>query len=310
MSAATTDVLLDRLCAGAAEDGRWGYRPGSTPAAEPTAVACLALGACDARLAQRNRALTWLARLQRPNGAVPITADVTGPCWPTALALLAWLSEARAPGSGFHRPIHRAASRLLELRGIRLPLDKRIFGHDTTLQGWPWVSGTHSWVEPTAFAISALRTAGRGDHPHVREAVRLLLDRALPEGGWNYGNTRVLSHYLRPFPATTGIALTALAGEADSPKIAAAASYLSSELEGVRSPLSMAWGVIGLTAVDRRPPAADDWLRDVADRAILREADNLSIALLLLARCAWRPASSSAPAHQAVLERAEASSRE
>ena len=59
----------------------------------------------------------------------------------------------------------------------------------------------------------ALRAAGRASHPRVREAVRLLCDRALDEGGWNYGNTRVFANTLQPFPATTGIALTALAGE-------------------------------------------------------------------------------------------------
>ena len=93
--------------------------------------------------------------------------------------------------------------------------EQLLVGHDTTLQGWPWVVGTHSWVEPTAINVLALRSAGQAGHPRCREAVKLLLDRQLPEGGWNYGNTTVLGHVLRPQVQPTGLALAALAGETD-----------------------------------------------------------------------------------------------
>ncbi len=78
------------------------------------------------------------------------------------------------------------------------------------------MAGTHSWVEPTAINVLALRSAGQAGHPRCREAVKLLLDRQLPEGGWNYGNTTVLGHVLRPQVQPTGLALAALAGETDA----------------------------------------------------------------------------------------------
>ena len=82
------------------------------------------------------------------------------------------------------------------------------------------MSGTHSWVEPTAINVLALRSADQAGHPRCREAVKLLLDRQLPEGGWNYGNTTVLGHVLRPQVQPTGLALAALAGETDiRPKV-------------------------------------------------------------------------------------------
>lgn len=164
-----------------------------------------------------------------------------------------------------------------------------IFGHDRTLQGWPWVEGTHSWVEPTAYAVLALRTCGQTNHPRVREAVRLLGDRVLPGGGWNYGNTRVMGNILRPFPATTGIALAALAGEPLTPQIDESIVYLTNELPGIRSPFSLAWGLIGLTAWLSRPPESESWLAQCAARKVKNEPDPLEDALLLMAHLKSSP---------------------
>ena len=42
-------------------------------------------------------------------------------------------------------------------------------GHDSTLIGWPWVEGTHSWIEPTAWAVLALKSVGTESAPtHAR----------------------------------------------------------------------------------------------------------------------------------------------
>jgi hypothetical protein len=84
-------------------------------------------------------------------------------------------------------------------------------GHNGMLVGWPWVSGTHSWVEPTSLALLAMGREGRAGHPRAREGVRVLIDRAIPGGGWNVGNTVVFGTRLRPSPGPSGLALLALA---------------------------------------------------------------------------------------------------
>ena len=43
----------------------------------------------------------------------------------------------------------------------------------------------------------------------------MMLDRQLPHGGWNYGNTYVFGRELRPMPESTGAALTGLAGQVE-----------------------------------------------------------------------------------------------
>src|SRR5262249_10379671 len=145
------------------------------------------------------------------------------------------------------------------------PENRGVIGHDTSLIGWPWVEGTHSWLEPTALAILALAGEGLGDHPRVRDGVRLILDRAIPSGGWNYGNKAVFGRMLRPQPGPTGMALLALAGRAGgqaSPAVTRALDYLRGTLPAVRAAVSLGWGVLGLRAAGACPAQAQSWLAE------------------------------------------------
>ena len=81
---------------------------------------------------------------------------------------------------------------------------------DTRLVGWPWVAQTFGWVEPTSWALLSLTLAGKADHPRAAEGRRLLEDRCLPPGGWNYGNTTMFNSTLIPFWDTTALAQLAL----------------------------------------------------------------------------------------------------
>jgi len=288
-------TILERLKAARNTGGGWGYRSPSTPAAEPTALACLALASNGAVGTGCESGLAWLAELQNADGGVPITVGMSAPCWPTALAVLAWMTASAKGTFGsdvanrYRAIAQRGANWLLAACGKVFTSDPIVYGHDTRLAGWSWVDGTHSWVEPTAYAILALRAAGPSDHPRVREGVTLLLDRALPDGGWNYGGKRVYMNTLRPFPGTSGIALAALAGEPPlhgapvDARIEAGITYLLNELPRVRSPMSLAWGLIGLGAWNRRPAEAARWLAETAAQTLRAPANNVHDALLLLA---------------------------
>ena len=105
----------------------------------------------------------------------------------------------------------------------------------------PMAEGTHSWIEPTAFHALALKATARGEHPRAREAITLLLDRQLPSGGCNYGNTAVLGQMLRPHVQPTGIALLALAREQDQGKrFAKSVAWLRKALSTETTPTSVA----------------------------------------------------------------------
>ncbi|HEX7450061.1 MAG TPA: hypothetical protein VF306_21050, partial [Pirellulales bacterium] len=176
-----------------ADEANWSYQRGGVPATEPMALAALALAAHGSREAAE-KALQALTFLQAADGSLGVTADDSTPQWPTGWAVLAWVS---AGGETFRENIERAIAWILSQHGHTWARSSKL-GHDPALDGWPWVASTHPWVEPTAINVLALKTAGRSEHPRTREAVALLLDRLLPQGGCNYGNTSVFGRVLRP----------------------------------------------------------------------------------------------------------------
>jgi len=283
MTADTQSVRAEfgALLAQQNRNGGWGYRPGLPTAAEPTALAALAIATQPVHGNGLTTALKALTPLQRPDGAVCPLVGLEHPGWPTPLAIMAWSADTKRGGGEFREPARRAVAWLLSAHGEPAANAPGVLGHDTKLIGWSWVAGTHSWVEPTAYAVMALRAVGKDGHPRAKEAVRLLLDRAIPGGGFNYGNSRVLGSALRPFPATTGIALAALAGQPRNPAIEESIGYLRDAIGQVSAPYSLAWGLIGLRCWDAISDAT------VVEALARGDRDGLSAvdaALYLLAR--------------------------
>lgn len=185
-----------------------------------------------------------LAASQLQDGSIPLAEDLNNAHWPTALAILAWKSA-----GGYENEIKRAAKFLLKTSGLHFSREKNSpNGHDTSIRGWPWIENTHSWIEPTSIAILALKTTGDAGHERVREAVRMILDRKLPAGGWNYGNTTVFIREFSPAPENTGQALCALSGLVGQCEIEKSIDYLKKEISTLKTPVSLCWAVFGLCA--------------------------------------------------------------
>jgi hypothetical protein len=236
-------------------------------------------------------AANWLASIQQRDGSVGISALQPDPKWPTSLAVLLWMAMRRAmtsqsasnQASPYDRPLDNAVTWTLSARGSAGSRKAHI-GHDTTLVGWSWAADTHSWLEPTAMFVLALKAAGLADHPRAREGVRLLVDRLLPNGGANYGNTIVLGQPLLPHIQPTGLALLALAGESCAdPRIEQSLAYLERELTHDTPAASLGYAVLGLTSHGRRPPEADEWLCAAFQREMRRGPSPYKLALIALA---------------------------
>lgn len=146
------------------------------------------------------------------------------------------------------------------------------------------MAGTHSWVEPTAIAVLALRANGHADHPRVSEAVRMLMDRRLGHGGWNYGNTVVFGAELKPMPDATGMALAALQGMVSRDDIQSGLDYLVSEFDQCLTPQTFAWGRLGLAAWEMPIGGIDPKVERILGRqARLGPYDTSALGQLLVA---------------------------
>ena len=176
-----------------------------------------------------------------------------------------------------------AATWSLSARGKTAPRSTHV-GHDTELTGWSWAADTHSWLEPTCMFVLGLRAAGYGEHHRVREGVRLIVDRLLPDGGANYGNTIVLGQPLVAHIQPTGLAMLALGGEEVlDARVGKSLDYLAASIGPDTAAPSMALACLGLAAHGRRPAAADDWIARALDQRGAAMLATYEQSLLLLA---------------------------
>ncbi len=250
------DELLATLAARSRTDGTTLALPGeSEPAVEATAWRALALRLAGARAdgpavaAQDALAAgTALVNAQAEDGRLSLSPMHPGAYSPTSIALLAW--HGRPEFAAAHA---RALAFLLGVKGDHFPRDPQSpLGMDTDLAGWPWIERTFSWAEPTALALLALESAGLGGEARAGEGRALLLDRQIASGGWNYGNARVFGSDLRPAPESTGLVLAALAGRVEKHEVKASLAYLSDLVPAMRTPLSLGWGWLAMSAWNER----------------------------------------------------------
>jgi hypothetical protein len=228
------------------------YRP------DATAWAILALSAAGTKEDGLEMSRARLATSQLSDGRVSLLPDHPDAYWPTPLAILAW------QGSAAHlEQQSRAIEFLLKTTGLHWQRKPGApAAHNPNIQGWPWTVNTFSWVEPTALSLIALQVAGYGGHERAREATRLLMDRQLNQGGWNYGNTIVFGQELRPMPENTGMALNALAGRVAEESIKVSLEYLEFQAPSLRTPLSLGWCLMGLGAWGKQPDNSKERVLD------------------------------------------------
>lgn len=261
-------------------EGGFPARGGEPFRSDATAWAILALNQLASGHLLLGLARDRLTTAQDPDGRVSISREHEEAFWPTALSILAWHA------SRAHEPhCNRGVQFLLKTTGQhRSKNPDEPVGHDPSIPGWPWIDGTHSWIEPTALSILALRVVGHGQHDRVREGIRMTIDRQLPHGGWNYGNTTVYGQELHPMPESTGAALAGLVGQAEQGTVARSLDYLQGEVDRLRTPISLGWGLLGLAAWDRWPSNGAALVeRCLANQARYGEYDTSALCLLLLA---------------------------
>jgi hypothetical protein len=265
--------------------GTWGYG-GNQDSVESTSLAILALRQHTG--VKLTKATQALLSLQNADGSWPaFTGDEPEGCWTTAMAVLSLMVTGQVTKhlvSGVRWLLNARGREANWLWRWRLRTFDNKVQFDPAKVGWSWVSGTTSWVIPTAFALIALQQARqRGYYNTVRLTERvalgtsMLLDRMCPGGGWNSGNGVAFGVALTPHIDATSIALLALMGREKEQEIQRSLHWLVNRLVGCPSPYSMAWGVLAIAAYRRISPEASGSLRDRAEELIRLTEDAASI---------------------------------
>lgn len=275
LRASSIAALLGRVLT----PGGFSGRPGGQFQVDSTAWSILALAASGEAPDQLDQSRRLLMREQLSDGRLCVDKTHPASFWPTSLAVLAW-QDSTFCGEAQQRAIHF----LLNTTGFHFPRKSDAStAHDSQLKGWPWVGETHSWIEPTAMTIMALKMTGQGHHDRVQEATRMILDRQLPHGGWNYGNTSVFGRELHPMPESTGAALAGLAGLVDQDAVRASLTYLHHEAASLRTPISLGWSLLGLAAWKLSVPNAAALVdRCIASQERYGEYETSALCLLVL----------------------------
>jgi hypothetical protein len=221
----------------------WGYRSDSFQAyPEPTCYSLLALADTSFSVAEP---LEWLANLVNENGQLYLPSD-DSPNWGTSHLIIALSRLNLLPD------VRRASiDWLLEWKSQYIE-STEVVTLDGSLIGWPWISDTFSWVQPTSYAVFALKLVGLREHARVKEAEALLFDRVCPGGGWNFGNPIILDRPIDPSLSETAIALFALQDVPEAAdEIDSGLTILEEKLAQYPSALSLALSILCLNIYER-----------------------------------------------------------
>jgi hypothetical protein len=156
------------------------------------------------------------------------------------------------------------------------------------LVGWSWVPHSFSWVEPTSYALTALKKVrpslnAETVNERIQQGEAMIYDRMCKGGGWNYGNSKVLDYALWPYPDITAVALIALQDRAGDQANQESLQALRKTADEANSGLSASWAAICLSLYGQD---AADWRKRVEKRfretGFLGETKTLALALLAL----------------------------
>jgi len=232
--------------------GGWSYFGSEQSSVEATTLAVMAVTTESPEAARSG--LNHLSDLQRRDGAWPSFVGDTEASWTTALVLCAL----NGPGE-FASAREDAFRWLVAERGREghwlwrwkfKTADHKV-RFDPEKYGWPWTSGSASWVIPTAFSVIALKQYTvcnrlEATEKRIKLGVEMLLDRMCVAGGWNSGNSIVYGVPLRPHVEATAIALLALQDEHRSAVIDKSLQWLKLGVAKIDAVSSLAWCILCL----------------------------------------------------------------
>lgn len=287
------DGAIDLLLSAQNEDGGWGSLKGRRSNTESTSFALMGLKSLEGQHFNRQTiaGLKWLLQHQKADGSWSLNDVSKQSSWTTPLAVLALLSfqdqreHALRGGKWILTQEGRKPGWIASLF-VSLSLVRKSVELDPFLSGWSWTAGAFSWIEPTSYSLMALKKLrrslnGTNCEERISQGEMLLYDRMCENGGWNYGNSRVLGEALWPYPDVTAVALIALQGRAENKANQKSLRALNGMMREATSGMALGWGIICLSIYNQ-----DVWewkkllMKTFKNTKFLGETKALALALL------------------------------
>jgi hypothetical protein len=269
--------------------GAWSYFVSQQSSVEATSLAVMALSTESPNAARSG--FDQMLDLQRRDGAWPAFVGDSEASWTTALALCALNGAGEftsAREKAFHWLVEERGREAHWLWRWKFKTTDRNVRFNPDKYGWPWISGSASWVIPTAFSIIAIKqftacNRSEESEKRIHLGVEMLLDRACVDGGWNSGNSVVYGVALRPHVEATAIALLALQDEQRIEAIQKSLSWLRQNAARVDSVSSLAWCILSLFVYQESVEALKNRLATImGDGRDIRNNATLATGLLAL----------------------------
>ncbi len=233
-------------------DGGWGYAAKKSSQTEPSGLALVALNAAG-KTSAASGGLAFLRSCRLESGGIGVGPMDKAGNWVSYAALLAFhILGAADDEKGL-------TAWILDYRdsAFRLSKDEAAeiagrFRYDVTIPGWPWIANTVSWVEPTALLATALLHAGIDPNDRrIQLAVRLIFDRAIKTGGWNYGVPfDRMDNAALPLPSAIALLALGTAGFDESePALWQAVEFLAARPVSEMSTVALGWTVLAFKSV-------------------------------------------------------------
>lgn len=235
-------------------DGYWPYKPGGDASLETSAWCAIAF---RSRKDIRNESWQYFKQSQNKNGGWSTGLDDGSSDWTTNLVLLSLrvLSE-QAPLDAVRQDLLNDACRyLLESRSKPYPEYLRWLLQFLKLpatfpagRGWPFFPETAMLVEPTSYALMAIRpTKSAATEPLksvVSQAQEYLFSRYCQRGGWNYGENVRLTEQLPPYAVSTAQAIIALQDKPQDKRIQTGLNFLTKTARENNTVMALSWSAL------------------------------------------------------------------